>query len=178
MIHLSKLPAEGLKLSGDLALLPLEGEDAVRDMAWSIFILPSSNAGLGDTFFDVKGSGVLDCTCSRCLEPFDLPLAVSSQYLGSKDAELVARGAHALGTQDLDVVFMPEDELDEEALVKEQFQLQVPMHPLCKEDCLGLCPDCGKNWNKGKCSCNPELRAKEPSALAKALGSIKLDFTS
>lgn len=174
MIHLSKLPAEGLKLSGDLALLPLEGEDAVRDMAWSVFILPSNT----DTFFDVKGSGVLDCTCSRCLEPFDLPLAVSSQYLGSKDAELVARGAHALGTQDLDVVFMPEDELDEEALVKEQFQLQVPMHPLCKEDCLGLCPDCGKNWNKGKCSCNPELRAKEPSALAKALGSIKLDFTS
>jgi len=174
VIHLSKLPAEGLKLSGDLALLPLEGEDAVRDMAWSVFVLPSN----ADIFFDVKGSGVLDCTCSRCLEAFDLPLAVSSQYLGSKDADLVARGAHALGTQDLDVVFMPEDELDEEALVKEQFQLQVPMHPLCKEDCLGLCPDCGKNWNKGKCSCNPELKSKEPSALAKALSGIKLDFTS
>ena len=51
------------------------------------------------------------------------------------------------------------------------------MHPLCKEDCLGLCPQCGKNWNKGKCSCDPEAH-KEPSALAKALSGIKLDFTS
>lgn len=176
MIHRAKLPAEGLRLSGTLALLPLEGEDAVRDMAWQVFVLPS-DSGLGDTFFDVKGSGVLDCTCSRCNEPFDLPLAVSSQFLGSQDADLAARGAHTLGSQDLDVVFMPEDEVDEEALVKEQFQLQVPMHPLCKEDCLGLCPQCGKNWNKGKCSCNPEA-FKEPSALAKALSGIKLDLNS
>jgi uncharacterized protein len=173
VIHRAQLPTEGLKLSGTLALLPLEGEDAVRDLAWSVLAMPSN----ADVFFDVKGSGVLDCTCSRCNEPFDLPLSVSSQFLGSQDADLAARGAHTLGTQDLDVVFMPEDEIDEEALVKEQVQLQVPMHPLCREDCQGLCPECGKNWNKGKCSCNPELR-REPSALAKALSGIKLDFTS
>lgn len=173
MIHRAQLPAEGLRLSGTLALLPLEGEDAVRNMAWSVLAMQSN----ADVFFDVKGSGLLDCTCSRCNEPFDLPLAVSSQFLGSKDADLAARGAHTLGTQDLDVVFMPEDEVDEEALVKEQVQLQVPMHPLCKEDCLGLCPQCGKNWNKGKCSCNPEP-LKEPSALAKALSGLKLDLNS
>ena len=63
-------------------------------------------------------------------------------------------------------------------LVREQFELQSPMHPLCLDDCKGLCPSCGKNWNKGPCQCRPESE-KAPSALnqalAKALAGIKLD---
>jgi uncharacterized protein len=100
---------------------------------------------------------------------------VESQFLGSKDPDLVVRGAHSLGSQDLDVVFFPETILDETVMVKEQFQLQAPMHPLCQEACLGLCPQCGKNLNKGRCACRPELR-KEPSALAKALVGLKLNL--
>jgi uncharacterized protein len=72
-------------------------------------------------------------------------------------------------------VFFPESTLDEAALVREQFQLQAPMHPLCREDCAGLCPECGKNLNKGRCACRLELR-KEPSALAKALVGLKLNL--
>jgi uncharacterized protein len=128
-----------------------------------------------DVFLEVKGTAAWEGRCSRCLEPFEQPLSVASQFLGSKDPELVARGSHNLGTQDLDVVFLPEPELDELALVREQFELQIPMSPLCREDCQGLCPSCGKNWNKGKCNCRPEFQ-KEPSALAKALSGLKLNL--
>lgn len=167
MIELSRLPAEGVRLEGRTDVFRLDGEDSVRDLSWALRVMPSGS----DVFLDVQGKGLWEGTCSRCLEPFERTLQVDSQFLGSKDPDLVARGAHTLGTQDLDVVFLPEPVVDEEAMVREQFQLQVPMHPLCREECEGLCPRCGKNWNKGHCHCRPEL---EPSALAKALSGLKL----
>lgn len=171
MIDLSQIPAEGLRLEGREAALPLEGKDVLRDLAWALHIMPSD----ADVFIDVRGQAVCECTCARCLEPLDLPIRVESQFLGSKDPELVVRGNHTLGSQDLDVVFIPEPVLEETELVKEQFMLHVPTHPLCREDCQGLCPQCGKNWNKGRCSCRPE-HVKAPSALAQALAGLKLDL--
>jgi len=174
VIDLHKLPAEGLRLNGTTEEVGLEGGVALRDLAWSVFVLPSD----GDVFLEVKGQAIWQGTCSRCLAPLDRPMLVESQFLGSKDAELVGRGSHTLGSQDLDVVFLPEENLDETELVREQFELHAPMHPLCAEDCKGLCPSCGKNWNKGPCQCSPEAE-RAPSALnkalAKALAGIKLD---
>ncbi len=158
-------------MEGQVSAFPLAKAETVREVIWSLRILPSGV----DFYLEVRGKGLWDGICSRCLEPFEFPLHLESQFLGSKDPELVVRGCHTLETQDLDVVFFPESSLDEEALVREQFQLQVPMHALCKEECLGLCPQCGKNWNKGRCNCIPELQ-KEPSALAKALSGLKLNL--
>jgi uncharacterized protein len=171
MIDLSQLPPEGLRLQGTQEALPLGDGSALRHVEWHLHVLPSGS----DFYMEVKGKGVWEGSCSRCLEPLDQPLAVESRFLGSKDPELVVRGSHTLGTQDLDVVYIPEPTLEEQALVREQFQLQVPMHPLCREDCQGLCPNCGKNWNKGRCACRPEF-LKEPSALAKALAGLKLNL--
>ena len=175
MIDLHKLPPEGLRVTGTTEQVGLEGEVSLRDLAWSVFALRSDG---GDVFLEVKGQGTWQGACSRCLAPLDRAMAVESQFLGSKDADLVGRGSHTLGSQDLDVVFLPEDTLDEAELVREQFELHAPMHPLCAEACKGLCPSCGKNWNKGPCQCRPEAD-KAPSALnqalAKALAGIKLD---
>jgi uncharacterized protein len=171
VIDLARLPQEGLRLEGRLERLPLEGAEGLRELGYAVTVMPSS----ADFFLEVKGRAIWEGACSRCLEPFEREISVSSQFLGSKDSELVARGSHTLGTQDLDVVFLPENDLDEVALVKEQFELQAPMSPLCREDCQGLCPGCGKNWNKGKCNCRPEFQ-KEPSALAKALSGLKLNL--
>ncbi|HEY3270400.1 MAG TPA: DUF177 domain-containing protein [Geothrix sp.] len=174
MIDLHKLPLEGLRLNGTTELVALEGGVSLCDLAWSVFALASD----GDVFLEVKGQAVWQGACSRCLAPLDRPLFVESQFLGSKDADLVGRGSHTLGTQDLDVVFLPEDTLDESELVREQFELQAPMHPLCSEDCKGLCPTCGKNWNKGPCQCPPESDLAPSAlnqALTKALAGIKLD---
>lgn len=174
MINLYNLPPEGLRMNGTTERLALEGEVALCDLTWSVFALASD----GDVFLEVKGQALWQGACCRCLAPLDRPLMVESQFLGSKDADLVGRGSHTLGSQDLDVVFLPEDTLDEAELVREQFELQAPMHPLCTEACLGLCPSCGKNWNKGPCQCRPEAD-EAPSALnkalVKALAGIKLD---
>ena len=171
MIELAQLPAEGVSVDGVTDALDLGGGSTLRGASWRVRVVPSN----ADFFLEVKGEATWEGACSRCLEPLDLNFAVESQFLGSREKELAEGGSHALGSQDLDVVYLPEPLLDEASLAREHFLLHVPMHPLCREDCKGLCPQCGKNWNKGPCSCHPEL-AKEPGALAKALSGLKLNL--
>ncbi|MCL1908596.1 MAG: DUF177 domain-containing protein [Holophagaceae bacterium] len=172
MIELAKLTAEGLRIEGSVGYVQVEENESLRNLHWQVFVQPSDK----DFFFDIRAEAVIEGTCGRCLEPVDQETRLKAQFLGSSDPNMVARGSYTLGTQDLDVVYLPEEILDEEALVREQFILQRPMQLLCMNDCLGLCPQCGKNWNKGRCQCCPEYD-KSPSALAVALADIKLDLS-
>jgi uncharacterized protein len=171
VVELSKLTDEGLRLSGCAEHVQLDENEALRDLSWKIFIQRADD----DFFFDIQAEAIYEGTCCRCLEPIDVPANICARFLGSPDPALAARGSHTLGSQDLDVVYLPEEELDEEALVKDQFVLQRPMQLLCKEGCLGLCFQCGKNWNKGKCQCHPQ-NSYVPGTLARALADIKLDL--
>ncbi len=62
-----------------------------------------------------------------------------------------------LATDDLDVFPYSGDVIDLEALVREQFVLSIPYAPLCKDDCLGLCPQCGTDRNVAPCDCEKPI---------------------
>jgi uncharacterized protein len=47
------------------------------------------------------------------------------------------------------------DRVDLEPLARESLILDLPLVPLCREDCRGLCPTCGKDLNEGHCGCLP-----------------------
>jgi uncharacterized protein len=49
------------------------------------------------------------------------------------------------------------DEVDLEPLARETVVLELPQAPLCREDCQGLCPECGADRNEGTCSCAPPI---------------------
>jgi uncharacterized protein len=57
--------------------------------------------------------------------------------------------------EDLGVVALAEPLLDTRPVAVEQIHLGIPMKPLCKEDCQGLCGQCGADLNEGPCSCTP-----------------------
>lgn len=62
-------------------------------------------------------------------------------------------------------------EIDLDPIVREQLLLALPMSALCKEDCKGLCPQCGQNLNEKQCGC--EVRPSDPRWAA--LKNIKLN---
>ncbi|MBI5195272.1 MAG: DUF177 domain-containing protein [Nitrospirae bacterium] len=103
----------------------------------------------------VKGwaNAAASLLCSRCLEQCSCPLNVKFdvEYLPLK--EVIEVGEHELTKEELDVSFYENDQIDVEELVREQILLAVPMKPLCRADCRGLCPKCGRNLNEGACSC-------------------------
>jgi uncharacterized protein len=96
----------------------------------------------------------LELPCSRCLEPFVWPVNASFDLRYHPWEENVGEGEHEVHEDDLSTAFYQNDEIDLEQLMKEQFQLSLPMKPLCSEDCKGLCPVCGTNLNRETCACN------------------------
>jgi len=105
----------------------------------------------------------LELACSRCLEPFPMPvdLEVDLTYLPQAALEPPVPAADEeveLGAEDLTTAFYRDDMLDLAHMLREQFYLALPMRPLCREDCQGLCPQCGTNLNVDRCECTREWR--------------------
>jgi uncharacterized protein len=55
--------------------------------------------------------------------------------------------------EDLDEYFYDEPVISVAPIAEERIQMAVPMKPLCREDCRGLCPRCGEDWNVADCGC-------------------------
>jgi uncharacterized protein len=125
-----------------------------------------------DIFLRGTLRGVLETTCSRCLEKarekVDIPLTVtfsprSEEASDEEDDE----------EQDTDVAFFDGDEVDLGDEIRDQILLAFPIKPLCQEDCAGLCPVCGVNRNQVACDCQPPQIAARTS-LAAVLGKLKV----
>jgi uncharacterized protein len=80
--------------------------------------------------------------CVRCLEGFDQPVAI----------ELADLFVYPPGQATDPLLSIPETGiLDLIPLVREHFLLDVPIRPICRPGCLGLCPECGANRNHSRC---------------------------
>jgi uncharacterized protein len=96
---------------------------------------------------------VLEATCSRCLEPFPIPVAADFDLRYQPHTQNTGEGEAEIEEDDLTTAFYSDDEIDLGQLMREQFYLALPMKPLCAEDCRGLCPECGTNLNRDSCAC-------------------------
>jgi DUF177 domain-containing protein len=104
-------------------------------------------------------TAALELGCSRCLEPYRLPVdaEVDLTYVPHA-ANAAASGDEEveLSDDDLTTAFYRNHVLDLAEMVREQFYLATPMRPLCRDDCRGLCPQCGTNLNVDTCQCRPQ----------------------
>lgn len=96
---------------------------------------------------------MLDLGCSRCLERFAWPVRVNIDMLYVSESEDVGDGDVRIEEADVNTAFYRDEQIDLGQLMHEQFQLTLPMKPLCREDCLGLCAVCGGNRNTTTCQC-------------------------
>jgi len=97
--------------------------------------------------------GEIEVTCSRCLEPFKLPVSSDFDLRYVPRVEDAGEGEREVDEDDLTTAYYADGQIDLGALVMEQLHLAMPMKPLCDPECKGLCPECGTNWNTGSCSC-------------------------
>lgn len=113
----------------------------------------------------------LELPCSRCLEPFRWPVDSSFNLRYQPHTQNSGEGELAIDEDDLTTAFYDNDTIDLGQLMREQFYLALPMKPLCREECVGLCPNCGTNLNREACDCKREW---EDPRLA-ALKALKTD---
>jgi uncharacterized protein len=124
----------------------------------------------------VKGEAIapVKVNCSRCLEPY--VMEVSGTFTLVVRQMPVGEPVPQLSPE--------EEELDEERLlyvehdvaaldiinyVRDAVILAMPLKPVCREDCRGLCFSCGHNLNEGECGCEPKIKDPRWQALSEIL---------
>jgi uncharacterized protein len=158
IVRVPDIPAEGLSVTDVAALGPV-----YRDPTWRLerVQLRLERDGV-DVFVTGDLRAAVSQACGRCLEPS--PVEVTAPL----DVRLVPRPATAdnveLAADDLDVDFYEKDEIDLSAVIETETTLALPMKPLCRDGCRGLCPVCGGNRNLVQCSC--QQRAPDPRLAA------------
>lgn len=132
----------------------------------------SARSQRGLVFVTGRVTGVLELECGRCLAPVRIPIdkpfearfaeaSAAPRAPVSPLAAPVHSSSDARWTDDDDGIRLERDDLDVsflpagatvlrlEDVVREQVLLEVPIRPLCRPDCRGLCPRCGADLNAG-----------------------------
>jgi uncharacterized protein len=158
IIRVSELEESGLRIDDVAALGPVFTDPAWRLESVALEVEPDGS----DVFVRGRLAATMPQTCSRCLEDF------AARIDAPVDVRLVPKPVGAdsveLGVDDLDTDFYENDELDVTRVVANEATLALPMKPLCREDCRGLCPACGANRNVTPCTC--DTRPPDPRLAA------------
>ncbi len=131
-IYASKIPPEGLVLAHTYKPAELElgaeGMEFIKPVKADAKVQKTGN----EVFIDLELRAPVGYTCARCLAKFE------GEIFKKLDLYYKAK---------------PDDIIDITDELRQEIIIDYPMKVLCKEDCEGLCPNCGQNLNVGKCDC-------------------------
>jgi DUF177 domain-containing protein len=113
-------------------------------------------------------------SCDRCLKPIAERSEPEVELMVVVERPRSIAGEHELKEDELGVLTVEGEILETDPILLEQLQLNVPMKPLCRPDCQGLCPVCGADRNAGGCSCEESTVDPRWAALA----ALKSHFDS
>jgi uncharacterized protein len=94
--------------------------------------------------------------CSRCLESYEAPIESDFELILVPDAAEFGVGESRMERRGSLMFYAKGGRAELDAIVLEQIYLNLPIKPLCRPDCQGLCPTCGANRNRLKCGCRSE----------------------
>ena len=126
----------------------------------------------------VKGSFTChsQLTCGRCLESFAHSSVFNVEEMFYPSIDILSGLPVALPDEDASNSFTIDEHhiLDMSEMIRQYSLLAMPMKPLCRVDCAGLCPECGVNLNENKCHCVRRPRTALAEALDEAESRRKL----
>lgn len=150
-ITVSSIPEAGIEKE---LRLPVDLGDIKLKEDVQVFLMVSKSGS--KVLVEGQFTSVIFLVCSRCLREFSFPIKNNFSMEYTPYRELSKEKEHELKREELDISFYHNDEINIEDLIREQIFLFVPMKPLCKSDCQGICPQCGANLNEMSCGCSSE----------------------
>lgn len=132
--HIFPFEFDRIQIGEELELQPLEGAATVGRTPQGLIVQG-----------EFKGETRLQCV--RCLTDFTHQLKWSLTELYAFSKKSVTDSG----------LLLPDDaQIDLQPLLREYALLEIPINPICKPDCKGLCPVCGENLNETDCGHHPE----------------------
>ena len=152
--------------AGFLREIPFELEGLPVDENTG-FLMPKGLFRLARTQNGVRAlvdfSADVKAECGRCLEAFDLPLSTHFEEIFTFQNRPLSE----------DEQIIPEDgNIDFEQLVRDYLLLEVPINPVCRPECRGLCDICGENRNRVDCGHDQQELGETHSALGLKLNQL------
>ena len=130
-----------ISLTFELETFEFEGEE-IR----AIEKVDVEGVAISENDVIVKNASIktkLQLSCSRCLDTFIYPIDIDIEERFTNDKEL----------QNEETMFVDSDTLNITEIIENSIISTLPIKRLCKEDCKGLCSQCGANKNVENCSC-------------------------
>jgi uncharacterized protein len=128
-------------------------EDGADNILSGPVKMMSTNAGIL-----VKGwfRGEANVSCARCLEPVSVPLEVELEEVYKPTIDMLTGKTVVPDEEDRALWIDERHILDLTEVLRQDVLLALPLNAVCRDDCKGLCPTCGKNLNEETCDCHPE----------------------
>ncbi|MDD5566044.1 MAG: DUF177 domain-containing protein [Candidatus Omnitrophica bacterium] len=132
-INVNQIPLEGLTLEEEIDPCSLELDTEMVKADTAIKVRAAISKITNVVTADIELDAAVRITCCRCLQ--EAPFKYHTQL----------KLTYPLSPR--------EQEINMDKDIREYIMLEYPIKTLCKPDCKGLCPQCGKNLNEGGCSC-------------------------
>ena len=117
--------------------------------------------------------GDFEMLCARCLDPVAQRLEEHFDLLFRPTGVDADGSEHAISTSDTEIGYYEDGRLAVEDVLREQVLLSLPARALCRQDCKGICPRCGKNRNSEVCACDTSQVDPRWTALADLRSRLK-----
>ena len=171
-ISTANIPEKGLALQFSKSedwLRKMLSEKGKIDFSVNRIDVQCSVTKIGEAV-SIKGNitAGINLECCRCLESFTLPVKTVYEYTFIPVEEMPENEEVELTGEDLGLGYYRNDTIDLDPIILEQIVIQVPIKPLCKESCKGLCPICGINLNVVSCD-HKQTALKNPFAALEKL---------
>ncbi len=165
-----RIEVDGVFVASSLVGMPMrEALEAPADDASAGKGVIDLDLYADDTTVFANGTikGELRVACGRCVGPATIVLddklrvtfVPGTDDPAAVEAEVEAGDSDGLELEedDLELFHYDGETVDLEPLIREQFVLAVPYAPLCREDCKGLCAQCGADLNSAPCACESPI---------------------
>ncbi|MGB9618234.1 MAG: YceD family protein [Desulfomonilaceae bacterium] len=162
-IALDDITSSGLQISFDETEDVLSAAIKMMHVPTGTSIAPYISGGVflegqaGLFLIDGRITAQVTQCCSRCLKSFVTSHVIQLHFSARRiSPELIASDVAAALDAQPDELVLLEDKLDLGELIAQEIMLDLPLQPLCRDDCPGLCPRCGGLKGSDECRCGEE----------------------
>ena len=117
--------------------------------------------------------GRFEILCARCLEPVEHPLGGHFDLIFRPMGADAGSAEHSITSSETEIGYYQGEGLLLEDVLREQVLLSLPAKTLCRQDCKGLCPHCGRNLNSEACDCEETVSDPRWTALSDLRSRMK-----
>ena len=157
IFEIGDIPEEGLNLD----LLAAKGQFEINQSDCSLSDNIKLRGRLTKVEHGISFSGelqtILNVACTRCLIlfPYNIKTEIKAHFI-PLDKEAKPRNEIEIKKADIEQEIYEGGKIDLRGSVRDQVLLELPLMHLCREDCKGICSECGSDLNSSQCECQNE----------------------